>query len=460
MSMAEDRYRSDYSRDSGTSQDRPDSRPEPAADPLAELARLIGQSDPFAELKQRRASGYEPQDDVRPAPGWLARGATADEQTDGSYTEPYAAYRAPAQSAEEPAESYDYTQPASAYDHDGHYAPEPQEAYAAEHQGDERYRVAPPAEYEADEYYDDGHLPPRGEDEGVLGGRRRGGLVTIAAVLGLAVIGTAGAFGYRAFTGGPSDSAPPVIKADPNPSKTAPVSPSADATDKPFQDRVGPPGSVQTERIVPREEAPLQQPVQQAPGWPAPQPGAWPATPPRGTAPVQPSAAAPQPGAVPAADTKRVRTVVIKQENTSDTTSTARPTGAPQPAAAPPRATKQNNPAPMAIQPNTPAPEAATPPARVQTSRVPPPAAATDGAYVVQVSAQKTEGEAQASYRSLQQKYPAVLGNQEASIRRADLGDKGVYYRAQIGPFASASAANAFCDNLKAAGGQCIVQKN
>jgi cell division septation protein DedD len=53
-----------------------------------------------------------------------------------------------------------------------------------------------------------------------------------------------------------------------------------------------------------------------------------------------------------------------------------------------------------------------------------------------------------------------VLGSRQANIRRADLGDKGVYYRAQIGPFATSDQANAFCGDLKAAGGQCIVQHN
>ena len=43
-----------------------------------------------------------------------------------------------------------------------------------------------------DEFYDDA---PRG-------GRRRG-LLTVVAVLGLAVVGTAGAFGYRSLFGGP-----------------------------------------------------------------------------------------------------------------------------------------------------------------------------------------------------------------------------------------------------------------
>ena len=53
-----------------------------------------------------------------------------------------------------------------------------------------------------------------------------------------------------------------------------------------------------------------------------------------------------------------------------------------------------------------------------------------------------------------------MLASRSANIRRADLGDKGVYYRAQIGPFATSEQANTFCSSLKDAGGQCIVQKN
>ena len=93
-----------------------------------------------------------------------------------------------------------------------------------EAQYDDRYRVAPPpaGDYDGDHYYaEDGHMPPQGD--GAVPSRRRGGLLTIAAVLGLAVIGTAGAFGYRAYTSGPGGSAnPPVIKADTTPAKIVP----------------------------------------------------------------------------------------------------------------------------------------------------------------------------------------------------------------------------------------------
>src|SRR5262249_14761188 len=137
---------------------------------------------------------------------------------------------------------------------------------------------------------------------------------------------------------------------------------------------------------------------------------------------------------------------------------------AADPAAAPPAA------APRAAMPPparpTPAPQTKTGPLAIAppSAEAPPPVrtvrTSTDGSYVVQVSAQKTEADAQASDRALHQKYPDVLGSRQASIRRADLGDKGVYYRAQIGPFTTADQANAFCGNLKAAGGQCIVQRN
>jgi cell division septation protein DedD len=82
------------------------------------------------------------------------------------------------------------------------------------------------------------------------------------------------------------------------------------------------------------------------------------------------------------------------------------------------------------------------------------------GNFVVQLTSQKSENDAQASFRALQAKYPSVLAGRQPVIRRADLGDRGTYYRAQVGPFQTAEQANDLCGNLKAAGGQCIVQRN
>jgi cell division septation protein DedD len=111
-----------------------------------------------------------------------------------------------------------------------------------------------------------------------------------------------------------------------------------------------------------------------------------------------------------------------------------------------------------------------TPPApRERVAAVPPPAPpapraqnapAQGGGYVVQLSSQRSEADAQSSFRALQAKFPNQLAGQSGIVRRADLGDKGVFYRAMVGPFASSEEASRFCSGLKAAGGQCLIQRN
>jgi hypothetical protein len=470
MSMAEDtRKRTEYSGDYSSSPAR-----EPANDPLAELARLIGQSDPFTDLKGR-SSARNPLDNLRAgdrpapeerrsapearsAPEWLARPAPpADRQDDHDQADHYADepseaphddYRADSYETQEdeeddgyaPQDHYDAARAQPAYN--GRRAPVG-EAYDVG--GGNPYRVALPAadDYDDDGYYaEDGHMPPH--EDGAVAPRKRGGLVTIAAVLGLAVIGTAGAFGYRAFTSGSvSGGPPPVIRADTTPAKTVPPAPAAnvDAQGKPFQDRIA--ALSAPERVVPREEQPVTLPVA-TPSMTAPRQSGQAAAP--LTAPAPPANAN---------EPKRVRTMTIRPDG-SDATASA-PTQAPPPSAsAPTRSIAPSG--PMAIAPQ-PQPQS-DPSSRTKVAARTPPAVAAGGAYVVQVSAQKTEAEALSSYQSMQTKYPNVLGNRNANIRRADLGDKGVYFRAQIGPFATSEQANTFCTSLKDAGGQCIVQKN
>jgi sporulation related protein len=446
MSMAE--KRSDYSDEAH----QPKSRE--AGDPLAELARLIGQSDPFADIG--RPGAHKPLDTVRaddrPAPEWLARPAPADEYDDPRQA-PHDAQRADRYAVQADHHDPRYQEHDDrAQDHGTH------ERYAArdgapadvghgqEHQYDDRYRVAPPpaGDYDGDHYYaDDGHMPPQGE-ESAAPSRRRGGLLTVAAVLGLAVIGTAGAFGYRAYTSSPGGSAnPPVIKADTAPAKIVPPAAApADAQGKPFQERIA---TTTTERIVPREEQPVSLPVPPQPRPSAPQT----AFAPSAAAPL----VAPPPSTPPGAfnEPKRVRTQVIRPDAASVDPIAQPPSTS---AARAPAAAKQSGSAPMAIAPQSdPGPRT-----KVATRT---PSAPAAGSYVVQVSAQKSESEAQSSYRALQQKYPAVLGGREANIRRVDLGEKGgIFYRAQVGSFATSEQATTFCNNLKDAGGQCIVQRN
>jgi hypothetical protein len=82
------------------------------------------------------------------------------------------------------------------------------------------------------------------------------------------------------------------------------------------------------------------------------------------------------------------------------------------------------------------------------------------GVYVVQVSSQRNEADAEASYKVLQDKFPGVLGAWSPIITRADIGTIGTFYHAAVGPFETADEAAQFCATLKAAGGQCVVRRN
>ena len=455
MSMAEDtRKRPEFSGGYSPSPSR-----EPANDPLAELARLIGQSDPFTDLKGRGAprnpldsmrAGDRPAPEerrsapeARSAPEWLARPAPpADRQDDHYQADQYA--------DEPPAEPHDdYRADSYETEDDQGYAPQhrydntarAQPAYNSGRQpvgeaydvgGGNQYRVALPAaeDYDEDSYYaEDGHMPPH--EDGPVASRKRGGLVTIVAVLGLAVIGTAGAFGYRAFTSGSiSSGPPPVIKADPTPAKTVPPQAAAnvDAQGKPFQDRIA--ALSAPERVIPREEQPMALPV----------------TTPSMTAPRQSvQSAAPLTTAAPPANAnepKRVRTMTIRPDGAADTTATA-------PADALPGATRSIAPAARqaAPQPGSTAPMAIAPQSdpSSRTSRgAHAPAIAAGGAYVVR-SRRRRPRLRLSSYQSMRRSIPACLAGAAPTSAAPTSATRGVYFRAQIGPFATSEQANTFC---------------
>ena len=82
--------------------------------------------------------------------------------------------------------------------------------------------------------------------------KRRGGMITVAVVLALAVVGTGAAFAYRTYVGSPRSGEPPIIKADTSPTKIVPAP--ADGSAK-VPDRMA--AGDGTEKIVPREEAPV-----------------------------------------------------------------------------------------------------------------------------------------------------------------------------------------------------------
>ena len=128
-----------------------------------------------------------------------------------------------------------------------------------------------PPRLPADEYAHDDQARDGADDqvyaledyeEEAPSGRRRSGLVVVAAVLGLAVLGTAGAFAYRAMFGSSMlPSLPPIIRADDEPNKIVPK-PKANASDQADAS-----ATTSGEKLVPREEQPVDVP---APVNPAP----------------------------------------------------------------------------------------------------------------------------------------------------------------------------------------------
>jgi SPOR domain len=440
--MAQDKFRPMRSDDPYARDTRPASGGQ-GNDPLAELARLIGQEDPFAQLGRRGQAVADPHADPSRAPNWLARpGEAARGRADEG--EPY----------EQPAAGHDpYGQYDPRYDDPQYAGADPyQGAYAADGSDNPAYG------YENDPYYGDGQEPPGDGYDEAPREKRRGGLMTVAAVVALAIFGTAGVFGYRAWTSPAPSGEPPVIKAEQTPSKIVPAPPSDGQTNKQVYDRVGDKGG---ERLVPREEQPTD--VRSA-ARPPVSPGAGAggggggvtAFGPSNVLPPLPTGAAT--GSIPAGEPKRVKTVTIRAEQ---------PTPAPAPAPQPPvRAAQSAPPAPQVMAAAPPLPPTSTTrsignaaPAPQVAAR-PAPDSAEAGGYLVQVSSQRSEADAQASYRILQTKHQGLLGTRRPIIKRVDLGDRGIYFRAHVGPFASGEDAIELCNSLKAAKEQCIVHRN
>jgi len=483
-------------------------------DPLAELARLIGQNDPFAELgrsnprhqPQQRAQQSAPHDDWPYLPGerQFAAEPPVTHPRQGSWD------RAPTDGS-----SQDYSYPAMPaaggwdQDHNRHSAD--QHYHDERHYQDHhRYRetdghhdsqsydapaIADHAQYaeaplhddriyddriedvrmsdageagEVDHFYpDDSPLAPH-EDEmydDAPHARRHSGLATALALIGCAMLGTAGAYAYRSYYGNPGLlQPPPVITADNStPTKIVPATAGDPQSIKPVQDRLANAGK---EQVVSKQEEPVVLKELAAP------------SPPRVVAPAAPAqGAAPPPSGGPnpnATAPKPVRTVTIRPDGTevgsgrpmgglppAMQTPAVRPATAPATTASPaPKAAAPGG-GPISLDPQTGQPPAAAP-ARTRAAAASPTetTASTSAGFVVQLSSQRSEAEAQSAFRSLQAKFPNELGSREPIIRRADLGSKGVFYRTMVGPFGSAQEASQFCASYKAAGGQCIVPNN
>jgi len=457
------------------------------SDPLAELARLIGQNDPFGtgaktpHPLQSRANVRPQHDEVdeevsAPAgpPPWMqrARHEAPPQQQYQEYEAPEPDYQP---SPVHPVHRYAAQQPA-AHEQDYH---EPAPQYADEQPVDpSRYDDALYGQLESGQqeyardpaFPDDPYAYQSGYEEEPEPKKRSNGLMTVVAVLALAVVGTGAAFAYRTYVGSPRSGEPPIIRADNSPTKVM-ATPGDSSTAK-TPDRMVPGDG--GEKIVSREETPVDVNSRSGPRVvfpPLNQNGSPP--PVSSVSPAAPMAAN---GAGPNNEPRKIKTLAVKgdADNGGVPAGVAAPAAKQAPAAraaapalAPAAAPAPRNPSSANASANGPlslspqggaAPDPA--PTRMAATNPVQTAPSGGGGYLVQVSSQKNESDAQASFRMMQGKYPSVLGSRSASVRRVDLGDKGVFYRAMVGPFGSSGEAAQLCESLKTAGGQCVIQRN
>lgn len=220
--------------------------------------------------------------------------------------------------------------------------------------------------------------------------------------------------------------------------------------------------SVDTSRVVTTEPV-IADPAPAAPVAAAPEPAATPQVQPQEEAPA---AAAPEPAApeVPAIIADAPQPVVTEPVATEPAapvptvlprkkpTPPVRVASAPAAQTAPASTARADGPLNLNNSANTAAPAPAASTGTTTSGSIP------SGTYIVQVTSQRSASAASDAYAGLQRRYPGVLGDRNAVIVSADLGDRGVYYRARI-PTGSREEANSLCERLSAAGGECFVRR-
>ena len=103
-----------------------------------------------------------------------------------------------------------------------------------------------------------------------------------------------------------------------------------------------------------------------------------------------------------------------------------------------------------------PKPVATVAPSPVETATT---AAAAGGSYLLQIGAYKSQDDAMTAWKSYVGKHAALLKGFGPDVQRADLGDKGVWYRLRVSSFADRNAATGLCERLKAENGACFLAR-
>jgi len=200
----------------------------------------------------------------------------------------------------------------------------------------------------------------------------------------------------------------PLLKADPSPTKVKPEQPGGMAVPNQNVSLYGDkPAGPNVERLLPAPEKPMPRP---APPPPPPIPGppeaALPAPPPAVPATAEPA----KPGTKSKPGAEKQASLIPPQSDTAPSTSTA---------------------------------------------SVPP--AARTGAVQVQLGSVRTPDAARAEWSKLKKDNADLLGSLKANAVKTNLGERGIFYRIEAGPFPDTAAAERLCGEMKQRNLGCIL---
>jgi cell division septation protein DedD len=318
--------------------------------------------------------------------------------------------------------------------------------------------------------------------------RPRSGFVTVIAVTGLVFVAVIGALVYS-WVGAKSTGEPITIAADKSPvKKMAAADTEQPASNKLIYDRLGSADDdTNNEKVVSREEQPVDNlNVPSTATMEEPTAAEGNSTMPRI---ILPNPSSQNTGTMNAPREVATTTVRVRPDGTMENIPANSATSASAPQAGSPTMVKPNivtaPPSVKAAVPAVTAPvpeetasaEAATSapePAPVRTpapsktatkqlrmaNAAPNTVSSSGSGFVVQISSQKSQESARASFTGMQSRFPQVLSGYQPSIKPVTLGNKGTFYRVRVGPMASRDEASALCGKLKAAGGDCVVTPN
>jgi len=82
------------------------------------------------------------------------------------------------------------------------------------------------------------------------------------------------------------------------------------------------------------------------------------------------------------------------------------------------------------------------------------------GGYFVQLASVRSDQSARKEWTRLKKAHTDLFDDLTLDVQRADLGDRGIFYRIRVGPFPNRATAQDMCAQIKAAKLGCLVKRD